>query len=290
MDENQSPQQDNQAPEPSQTPVPNVYEPQPRIQPTATPEQPKPVKSRKKSFIVLLVILLLLGAVGAAAYFMTQDDMPAPADTSQTTEVKDEESTEPTEEAETDLTYQSKLYPDLSFTVPEGWEVTEPDTYADNSFGEGSADGTITVTNGDVTLKLDLQTVPATGFEGYTCYNREGLTAVGDVYRFVDPDGITAYVNGISETDDEWAEVIADEGNFTSFEDPDPNYCVSFPFIGTYSSTLNQAEYPDYPYGFTDQQKALVWMSATIEGTPTEAQLVDADAIIKSLSQPDLDI
>lgn len=287
MDETQSPQQENQDSDSVNSSKPNVYEPQPRIQPPATPNQPKPEKSRKKTFIVLLVIVLLLGTVGAAAYFMTQDDEPAPAETSQTTEVKDEESAE---EAETDLTYQSTLYPDLSFNVPDGWEVTEPDTYTDNSFGEGSADGTITVSNGDVTLKLDLQTVPATGFEGYTCYNREGLTAVGNVYRFVDPDGVTAYANGISETDDEWAEVIADEGNFTSFEDPDPNYCVSFPFIGTYSSTLNQADYPDYPYGFTDQQKALVWMSATIEGSPTDAQLADTDAIIKSLSKPDLDI
>lgn len=290
MDNNNSLKQENQKSELTNLPEPNVYEPQPRIQTPATPEQPKPEKSRKKTFIVLLVILLLLGAVGAAAYFMTQDDEPTPSETSQTTQETNNESDEPTQEAEVDVTYQSKLYPDLSFTVPDGWEVTEPENYDVNDFGEGSADGTITVTNGDVTLKLDLQTVPATGFEGYTCYNREGLTAVGDVYRFVDPDGITAYANGISETDDEWAEVIADEGNFTSFEDPDPNYCVSFPFIGTFSSTLNQADYPGYPYGFTDQQKAIVWMSATIEGSPTDAQLADTDTIIKSLSQPDFGV
>jgi hypothetical protein len=84
--------------------------------------------------------------------------------------------------------------------------------------------------------------------------------------------------------------VIAQEGEFTTFEDPDPNYCVSFPFIGTYSSTLNQADYPDQPYGYTDKEKAIVWMSASIEGTPTEEQQTEADEIIKSLSQPDLGV
>jgi hypothetical protein len=178
----------------------------------------------------------------------------------------------------------------LSFIVPEGWEVTEPETYDDNGFGDGSANGVITVTNGDVTLKLDLVTVLATGFEGYRCYDREGLTAVDDVYRFVDSEGAIVYADGVSEADDEWADVIADEGEFTTFEDPDPNYCVSFPYIGTYSSTLNQADYPEQPYGFADKEKAIVWLSAVIEGAPTAEQQADADAIIKSLSQPDLGV
>jgi hypothetical protein len=137
-------------------------------------------------------------------------------------------------------------------------------------------------------LKLELVTVFATGFEGYSCYNREGLTAVGSVYRFITTEEVVAYEAGVSEADEDWGEVIAQEGEFTTFQDPDPNYCVSFPFIGTYSSTLNQVDYPDQPYGFTDKEKVIVWMSAVIETAPNEDQLADVDELIQSLSQPDL--
>jgi hypothetical protein len=287
MDDNQPPVQESTEPKPVESlSEPNIYEPQPRMQPLP-PESSAPKKSRKKLIIIILLVLLLVGA--GAAYFMTQEEDSAPVESSLTTQ-DTEQVEEPIEEPDTDVVFQSALYPDLSFTVPDGWEVTEPENYDDNGFGEGSVNGTITVTDGDVTLKLDLVTVLATGFEGYRCYDRRRFIAVGDVYRFVDSEGTITYADGISETDDEWAEVIANEGEFTSFEDPDPNYCVSFPFIGTYSSTLNQADYPDQPYGFADKEKAIVWLSALIEGAPNTEQQADTDAIIESLSQPDLGV
>jgi hypothetical protein len=262
-----------------------VYETQPQNQP-AENQQPVPKKSNKLVLTLFMLSLLLIVA-GVAAYLMSQEEDPTPVETNQTSQETQEE---PAEEVVEEVIFESTLYPDLSFIVPEGWEVTEPETYEENAFGEGSADGVITVTKEGVTMKLDFVTVFATGFEGYSCYNHEGLTAVGGVYRFVDSEGVIVYEAGISEADEDWGEVIAQEGEFTTFEDPDPNYCVSFPFIGTYSSTLNQADYPDQPYGFTDKEKAIVWMSAAIEGEPTEVQQKDADEIIKSLSQPDLGV
>jgi hypothetical protein len=221
---------------------------------------------------------------------MSQEEETQPTNTSQSNESSNEQTEETTEEVAKSNEFESTLYPDLSFTVPEGWEVKELESYDEDAFGEGSADGIITVTSGDATLNLELVTVRATGFEGYSCYEKEGLTAVGDIYRFVDSDRKIVYEAGITEADAEWAEVIAEEGEFTFFEDPEPNYCVLFPFIGTYSSTLNQADFPDYPYGFTEKEKAIVWLSASLEGAPTEQQQQEADEIIKSLSQPDLEV
>lgn len=233
----------------------------------------------QKGFTVVegLLIVLVLAVVGFGGYYVwnqnkdKQNSQSTPSAVSNNQAAQTSESNEPVKN-----TYTSKLYPDLSFDLPKNWEVSEPKDYEDPSW----PDGILTLSDGKSSLKLEFTTAKVTGFEGYTCYQYQDVTEVGEVYRYI-REGVTSYRNGITSKDEDWSD---SEKDFYVFEDPKPNYCVSFPFIGTYSSKQKQADYPDKTYGFADNDKVLVWLSADIEGTVNDAVLKDTDSIIISLS------
>lgn len=248
------------------------------------PELPQPHKSKKKILTAIIVLIAFMLGAGLT-YFLTKDKndselTPQPDNQNTVQEPIDTADEQPAQEVEPQV-FESKLYPDFSFKVSDGWEVSEPKEYDQGDFGPGWANGVITVSKGDIKLLMTMTTVPATGFEGYTCYAKKSLTKVGDIYRYEEKNGIY-YENGVSQSDDEWGE--ASSGEYSHNEDSNPNFCGSFPFIGTYSSTLNQKDYKDAPYGFADNKKAMVWLSAKIEGSPSGEELKQVDEMIESRS------
>jgi hypothetical protein len=122
MDENKLPDQNGQNTEANsaESSEPNVYEPQPRMQPES--EQPAHKKSHK--FVLSLVVLILFLIVGGAvAFLMSEEEEPAPVDTSQTSEATAAEepivdTTEAVDEAELVLD-ETEYY---TLVVPEGFE------------------------------------------------------------------------------------------------------------------------------------------------------------------------
>ena len=240
------------------------------------------MKANQKGFgaVEILIVIVAVGLVGGAGWYVWQskNKKQDTANTSQATPAK-QEAPEKTD------TYKSKLYPSLSFTLPDGWQVNEPATYDEDTWGAGSADSEIKITKGETTLVLMFSTLRATGFESYNCYDYKDLVKVADLYRFTDKDGVTAYSAGVSTSDEEWVRVIAEE--FTNSEDSNPNFCVSYPFIATHKSTLNKKVYPDSPFNdvTTDINEILVWVSADVKGNVTKEILLDTDTIISSFSE-----
>ena len=250
--------------------------------------------AKQKGFSIVegLVIVLILGIVGFAGWYVIGRSSDEPVAEQQNTEA--EVNAEPTvtdssnvddEEVASDM-YQSVLYPNLSFSVPSGWTVDEPADYSGSAFF--TADSVILLTNGSATLNLRLDTIPPTGFEGYTCSLHEDLEKVrADVHRFTSSDGLLMYRAGVSDADEGWA--AASTGDFSYSEDENPNYCVIVPFIGEYTSTLNKADYPESAFNgvSSDSELILGWLSADLEGDTSQESLDAADSVIKSLSTPE---
>lgn len=233
--------------------------------------------------IIIVIVIVLFG--GWYVWSKNRDDTNQSTTTSQQVQQSQNISPETQSSPENEQIYNSKLYPALSFTYPDGWAITEPDKYDETNFSAGWADGSITISKNSSTLTFNLSTVLATGFEGYTCTKEDDLQPVGDYYRFKDSDGLIQYRSGITKKDDVWQTVINDP-DFTNIVDDDPNYCVSFPFIGTYDTNIKQSDYPDLPYGFNDNETAVVWLSAEFSGTDSNKEiLLEVDKIITSLSE-----
>lgn len=255
-------------------------QPTPQTIPTANPDVLSHHNPSKKVLVIAVAFLVLLGG-GAVAYLMSaspddrSENTPAPV-------IQKPNSSEKKMVEKKPLTYTSTLWPDFSFTVPDGWDIEEPSEYDDESFGEGWTNGTITAKKGDVTVSFDMTTVAATGFEGYTCRRVDSLQKVGEYYRYIDEEGVTVYADGVGQDDEGWTS--ASTGEFSSSEVPDPNYCVSFPFIGTYSSTLNQADY-EQPYGFTNNEKVMVWLAVYAKGELNDALRMEIDQMVLSKSE-----
>lgn len=236
----------------------------------------------KKGFspVYVLLILILVAVIGFGGYYVWNENK----DVSNTEAVDDiTETTEETANVEEpqSIRYTSTLYPDLSFDVPEGWEVDEPNSY-DITKSAGSANSVITVSNGDSELLMSFLTVPPTGFETYNCTYEKNLTQVGKTYRYEDESGNVLYKSGSTVIDPNWDDILT--GDYAQIQDKDPNFCVIFPFIGTYNSTVRQQDHPDTPYGFTSNEYAMVWMSAELKGTISPDNLKASDSIIRSLS------
>ncbi len=242
----------------------------------------KKLNSKGFSAVEGLLILIIVGMIAGVGWYVWHSKNVAnssynnAASTSTTTNTSNKQS---------DSKYQSKLYPSLSFTVPDGWKVNEPTKYDESTWGPGSADSKITITKGSSKLTLDFSTLRATGFEGYSCYNYKNLVKVGDLYRFTDKDGLTVYENGVSKSDKDWTQ--SSTGYLSHSIDNNPNYCVSFPYIATHKSTLNKKDYPESPFNgvSTDVNDILVWVSASLSGETSKTTLSDANKIITSFSK-----
>lgn len=224
-------------------------------------------------------VVLLLAGVWLVVYLLViKDDTAAPevvnqAKQSATTPDDDDEDEEP-------VRHTSKLWPDLVFDVPKGWQVEEPEAY-DNTNGAEFVDGDIVLRGDDVTFTLTLKTILATGFEAYQCYEKDRLVHIaGQTYRFVEGDKVV-FEAGYSESDDEWSGLIA--GESASYQ-VGHNFCQLSPFIGTYTSNVRQAEHPDASYGYASEENALVWLSAVGEGDIDSAKIQALDTIVASLS------
>ncbi len=234
-----------------------------------------------------LLIVLVLVVVGFGGYYVWSKQKAKKTiqqSSASNTQTPVEEGVEVTETS-TETTYQSKLYPSLSFTVPAGWRVEEPKAYDESTWGPGSADSKINIIKADSTLTLDFSTIRATGFEGYTCYKYANLKQVKEyTYRFTDKEGLTQYRNGVSEANEDWTD--SSTGEYSHSEDANPNYCVAFPYIATHESTLNKSDYPDSIFNSvsTDKDEVTAWVSADLKGSETNEVLADTDKIIKSFS------
>lgn len=275
---------DDNKPKPVNPTDPTLPEPQPFMPQIPDDIKPAPKKPGKKIIIVILVVLVLLGA-GAGVYWYLQTKNNSTQSGSDPNSGGNQRQETPDETTPTTTKYTSKLWPDLSFDLPDGWTATEPEDYDESTWGEGSASGQIKLTDGKTTLMLALDTVKITGFEGSTCYEYPNIVKVTDTkYRFV-RSGEVVYENGFDSTSTEWKSTIEQEGEFTTFVDTDkPNYCNVYPFLETYSSTKKQVDYPETPYGWADNEYALAWLSVKVEGDTSDDQLAKTDSIIKSLS------
>jgi type II secretory pathway pseudopilin PulG len=274
------------------------------------------MKTSQKGFTIIELVLVVvgIGLVSGIGWYVWQSNKKSSSDnTSRTAQPQQETTTSksevtPTETAQDAHTYQSKLFtesgtyqsslfPSLSFTVPGGWQVNEPTKYDESTYGAGSADAEITITKGNATLGLQFTTLRATGFEGYTCYNYQDVVRLGDIYqnnttmiskknlyRFTNKDGLTSYRSGVSKNDDDWTD--ASTGEFSRSEDANPNYCVGYPFIATHASTLNKKDYPDSVFNgvLTEVQEVLAWVLADVSGERSDEVLKDTDTIITSFS------
>lgn len=263
---------------------PQDMSPKPQTSST-TPQELSSVQHNPSKKILVAAVALLVIIGGGALYFVQKDGGVRSSQNEQNTfqqasSSKDAEQEKPTVQKEA-VTYKSTLWPDFSFTVPDGWEVEEPSEYDTTSFGEGWADGIITATKDDATVRFEMKTVAATGFEGYSCRLVDGLQKVGEYYRYVDEEGTTVYADGVGQDDEEWESAI--NGEFSNLESENPNYCVLFPYIGTYSSTINQADF-DQPYGFNNNEKAMVWLAVYVDGDPNETLLAEIDEMVISKS------
>ncbi len=244
------------------------------------------MNTNQKGFSVVetLIVIIVVGLIGGAGWYVWQskNKKPDSANTSQTTQTQQ---VTPEKAVEVTNTYQSKLYPSLSFIVPSGWQVNEPAKYDEKIWGAGSADSEIKITKGETTLSLTFSTLKATGFAGNMCYNYKDLVKVQNLYRFTNKKGATSYQPGVSASDKDW--VNASTGEYPNSVDPNPNYCVSFPFIATHKSTLNKKDYPESPFNgvSTDVNEVLAWVSAEIKGNVAAEVLVDTDKIVSSISK-----
>lgn len=241
----------------------------------------KKLNSKGFSAVEGLLILVIVGIISLVGWFAWNSKSK-----SEVPKTNNQSNSRPksTVTKQADSEYRSKLYPSLSFSVPDGWKVNEPTKYDESTWGPGSADSKITITKSISTLTFDFSTLRATGFEGNTCYNYQNLVKVGDIYRFTDKEGLTVYQNGVSNSDKDWVESLA--GDFTQSMDENPNYCVSFPFIATHKSSLNKKNYPDSPFNgvSTEVNDILVWVSANVSGETSNTVLTDTDKIITSFS------
>jgi prepilin-type N-terminal cleavage/methylation domain-containing protein len=240
------------------------------------------------TLVEMLLVILLVGIVGFGGYYVwdrNQDiENQNTADTSTDAPAKEDNKANNTKLKK----FTSKLYPNMSFDVRENWEVQEDEDYTASDIGlDGSADADIVVWLGDKTnLQFSLKTVRPTGFEGYSCYNYPSVVKVGDVYRITQPNGDQFYRNGVTPDDKEWAEVKNQE--FSDYKEGFSNYCVSFPFLRTYESTLNQSDFSNGSFGYAGKNnKVYVWLEAKINGPTNDEILEQTDLIIKSLSKSD---
>jgi hypothetical protein len=238
------------------------------------------MRQRGFSLVEGLLIVLVVAVVGFGGWYVWNESQDNEAEEEQI--VQQVDNNEETEEEAEPTVYNSNLYPSLSFDVPAGWEVNEPTEYDESTWGPGWANGVIKISNSDSTLNLRLTTIPATGFEGYTCTKEDSLTAVNGIYRYLSGEGVV-YRNGVSKDDDDWIE--ASQSEYSNSVDSNPNFCVLSPFLGVHESKLLQADFTEQPYGFTDREKVLVWLEADVEGNISQQALSVTDDIVSTLSQ-----
>lgn len=177
--------------------------------------------------------------------------------------------------------YTSKLYPSLNFDLPEGWSVSEPTAYTNYESQTGLADGILTLSSGSAYLELHLSTESATGFEGYNCHDYSSVTKVGKFYRYLDKQGKLVYSPGISKADADWPK---EQKEFYIFDDMNPTICIDYPFLGTHTSNVKRADYPDITYSAATNSEVLVWLSVSGGGSSNDYDIASMDKIINSLS------
>lgn len=239
MDENQSPQQENQETDTEQTSEPNVYEPQPRIQPP-NPETPAPKKSHKLALVIILLVLFLI-AGGAAAYLMSQEEESTPAETSQTNQEATQQTEEPAEEAETveeaELVLDETDY--YTLTVPEGFERVDGRIFTFT----GQPEETFSYLNIATSDYFEININPADS----------GLNA-DFVWTYTHSDGVFTLDKSDSTVclpeDDEWCEFSGandrlDSAIFAQPEAPINGQRVYFTFGNTSSQTVGNLSYVD---------------------------------------------
>jgi hypothetical protein len=123
MDEDQTPQQDGQAPlEPGQVSEQNMNQMQPQAE-VPTPAQTVHKKSKKLVLFIVLLVLLFVGG-GTAAYLMSLEEEPAPAETIESSEAATPEdlvSSETEEPVAEEPAVEDNEY--FTLEIPEGYDA-----------------------------------------------------------------------------------------------------------------------------------------------------------------------
>lgn len=194
------------------------------------------------------------------------------------------------EESAEAATFQSDLYQDFAFDLPDGWTASEP---ADYNYGSDGFDvlirdltsSKITATNGSSTLVFDFATPIATGFPTYNCSEETDLHRLGDtsIHRFSSDTGI-AFETGVSEGFDDWQAILDDP---TSLTTDSTNFCTATGILGGFTSNVLVDDIKDTNglASFAEGQKYVdAWlMDASGSGALSTDDLDDMDAIMSSI-------